>query len=400
MREQSNQVASGAAADFSLVLGGPLYQLLRRAHLSGSTLELLHRRILFIVAVAWVPLLVLSLLDGVAVGPAVRVPFLFDVDSHLRFLLSLPILVAAELIVHQRTRIVVGQFFAQGLVPDSLRARFDEALKGAAKLRNSIVAEVILIALVYGVGIFVVWRHYMVLDVPTWYATPEGGRVQPKLAGWWYFFVSLPVYQFILLRWYWRFVVWTRFLWQVSRLPLAYQPLHPDGNGGIGFLSGVTRAFAPLLFAQGVLLAGSLANTILYEGEVLTSFYVEVVLFVAFLVFVIVAPFFLFMLPLSAAKRQGVREYAQLSRQYSDEFADKWIRGTPPAGEALVGSADIQSLADLGNSFDKVRSMSVVPITRGAVAQLVIATLLPLVPLLLTLISFEELLKRILKVLV
>lgn len=400
MREQSNQVASGAAADFSLVLGGPLYQLFRRAHLSGNTLELLHRRILVIVAVAWLPLLVLSLLDGVALGTAVRVPFLFDVDLHLRFLLSLPILVAAELIVHQRTRIVVGQFFAQGLVPDSLRARFDEALQGAAKLRNSIVAEVILIAVVYGVGIFVVWRHYMVLDVPTWYATPEMGRVQPKLAGWWYFFVSLPVYQFILLRWYWRFVVWTRFLWQVSRLPLDYQPLHPDGNGGIGFLSGVTRAFAPLLFAQGVLLAGTLANTILYEGEVLTSFYVEVVLFVAFLVFVIVAPFFLFIVPLSAAKRQGVREYAQLSRQYADEFADKWIRRTPPAGEALIGSADIQSLADLGNSFDKVRGMSVVPITRGAVAQLVIAALLPLVPLLLTLISFEELLKRILKVLV
>jgi hypothetical protein len=400
MREQSNHVASGAAADFSLVLGGPLYQLFRRAHLSGSTLELLHRRILLVVAVAWIPLLVLSLLDGVAVGTAVRVPFLFDVDLHLRFLLSLPILIAAELIVHQRTRIVVGQFFAQGLVPDSLRARFDEELKSAAKLRNSIVAELILIALVYGVGIFVLWRYYMVLDVPTWYATPDAGRVEPKLAGWWYFFVSLPAYQFILLRWYWRFVVWTRFLWQVSRLPLAYQPLHPDGNGGIGFLSGVTRAFAPLLFAQGVLLAGTLANTILYEGEVLTSFYVEVVLFVAFQVFVIVAPFFLFMLPLSAVKRQGVREYAQLSRQYADDFADKWIRGTPPAGEPLVGSADIQSLADLGNSFDKVRNMSVVPITRGAVAQLVIATLLPLVPLLLTLISFEELLKRILKVLV
>ena len=256
------------------------------------------------------PLFILSLLDGVAVGTAVRVPFLFDVDLHLRFLLSLPILIAAELIIHQRTRVVVEQFVTQGLVPDSLRARFDETLASAAKLRNSIVAELLLIALVYGVGIFVVWRHYMVLDVPTWYATPEVGRVQPKLAGWWYFFVSLPVYQFILLRWYWRFVVWTRFLWQVSRLPLDYQPLHPDGNGGIGFLSGVTRAFAPLLFAQGVLLAGTLANTILFEGEVLTSFFVEVVLFVAFLVFVIVAPFFLFIVPLSAAKRQGVREYA------------------------------------------------------------------------------------------
>jgi hypothetical protein len=388
------------ASDFSLVLGGPLYQLLRRARLSGSTLELLHRRILVVVVVAWLPLLVLSLLDGVAVGTAVKVPFLFDVDSHLRFLISLPILIAAELIIHQRTRVVVGQFFGQGLVPGSLRARFDETLESAAKLRNSIVAELLLIAAVYVVGIFVVWRYYMVLDVPTWYATPEAGRVQPKLAGWWYFFVSLPIFQFILLRWYFRFIVWTRFLWQVSRLPLAYQPLHPDGNGGIGFLAGVTRAFAPLLFAQGVLLAGMLANTILYEGEVLTSFFVEVVLFVAFVVFVIIAPLFLFTLPLAAAKRQGVREYAELSRQYADEFADKWIRGTPPAGEALVGSADIQSLADLGNSFDKVRGMGVVPITRGAVAQLVIATLLPLLPLLLTLISFEELLKRILKILV
>lgn len=388
------------ASDFSLVLGGPLYQLLRRTRLSGSALELLHRRILFLVGITWLPLLILSLLDGVAVGTAVSVPFLFDVDLHLRFLLSLPILIAAELIIHQRTRVVVEQFVTHGLVPDSLRARFDETLARAAKMRNSIFGELLLVALVYGVGIFVVWRYYMVLDVPTWYAIPEAGRVQPKLAGWWYFFVSLPVYQFILLRWYYRFIVWTRFLWQVSRLPLAYQPLHPDGNGGIGFLAGVTRAFSPLLFAQGVLLAGTLANSILYEGAVLTSFFVEVVLFVAFVVFVILAPMFLFTLPLAAAKRQGLREYSRLSRQYADEFAAKWIRGTRPAGETLVGNADIQSMADLGSSFDKVRGMSVVPITRGAVAQLVVAALLPLVPLLLTLISFEELLKRILQVLV
>lgn len=400
MREQTNYRPSGATGDFSLVLGGPLFQLFRRAGLSGSALELVHRRIIVLVLVAWVPLLVLSLLDGVAMGAAVKIPFLLDVDMHVRFLLSLPILIAAEIIVHQRTRIVVGQFVAQGLVPDSLRARFQQAIENAMKLRNSIVAELLLIAFVYGVGIFVVWRYYMVLEVPTWYATPEAQLVRPKLAGWWYFFVSLPIYQFILLRWYFRFLVWTRFMWQVSRLPLAYQPLHPDGNGGIGFLAGVTRAFAPLLFAQGALLAGQLANTILYTGQALTSYYVEIVLTVAFAVFIVVAPLLLFALPLAGAKREGVREYAQLSRRYADEFVDKWIRGTPPAGEALIGSADIQSLADLGNSYDKVRGMSVVPVTRGAVAQLVVATLLPLLPLTLTLISFEELLTRIVKILV
>ena len=147
------------------------------------------------------------------------------------------------------------------------------------------------------------------------------------------------------------------------------------------------------------MLAGAMANTILYEGTVLTTFYVEVVAYTVITVSVIVLPLLVFMIPLSAAKRQGLREYGQFSRQYVDEFADKWMRGSMPKGEALVGSADIQSLADLGNSFDKVRGMSIVPITRGAVIQLIIAALLPLLPLTLTLISFEELLKRIIHIL-
>jgi hypothetical protein len=42
--------------DFSLVLGGPLFQLLRRAHLSGDALELLRRRTLAITIFTWLPL--------------------------------------------------------------------------------------------------------------------------------------------------------------------------------------------------------------------------------------------------------------------------------------------------------------------------------------------------------
>ena len=272
-------------------------------------------------------------------------------------------------------------------------------MDNARRLRNSVVAEVLLVVLVYAVGILVVWRYYMSLDVPTWHSTPGAARIQPKLAGWWYLFVSLPVFQFILLRWYFRLLIWTRFLWQMSRLPLAYSPLHPDGMGGIGFLSSIARAFGPLLLAQGVMLAGAMANTILYEGAVLTTFYVEIVAYAVITVSVIVLPLLVFMIPLAAAKRQGLREYGQFSREYVDEFAEKWMRGSMPKGEALVGSADIQSLADLGNSYDKVRGMSVVPITRGAVVQLIVMALLPLLPLMLTLISFEELLKRIIQIL-
>ena len=400
MHVEPRSSASGDASDFSLVLGGPLFQLLRRVHLTGSALELVRRRIVAIALFAWVPLLVLSQFDGLAWSDAVRVPFLFDVDAHVRFLLALPLLIAAELLVHERTRIVVEQFVSQGLVPGAIRAGFNTALENALRLRNSIAAESLLVALVYVVGIFVVWRNYMVLDVPTWYATPVGGRNELRLAGWWYLFISLPVFQFILVRWYFRLFIWARFLWQVSRLPLAYSPLHPDGMGGIGFLSGITRAFAPVLFAQGALLAGTLANTILFEGKVLTSFYVEVVTFTAAVVFVVVGPLLVFMVPLAAAKRIGLRRYREFSRRYVDEFDEKWLRGSAPRDEPLVGSADLQSLADLGNSFETVSKMSVVPITWSAVIQLVTVTLLPIVPLLLTLISLEDLIKRIVKVLI
>jgi hypothetical protein len=93
--------------DFSLVLGGPLFQLLRRLHLSGNALELMKQRILVISLLAWLPLLVLSALEGHALGGNVAVPFLLDVDVHIRFLVALPLLIVAELVVHQRMRFVV-----------------------------------------------------------------------------------------------------------------------------------------------------------------------------------------------------------------------------------------------------------------------------------------------------
>ena len=385
-------------SDFSLVLGGPLFQLFRRARLTGSALELVKRRIMVITLFAWLPLLILSVIEGMAWGTAVKVPFLLDIDAHVRFLVALPLLIVAELVVHERTRTVVGQFASQGLVPDALRARFGSVLQNALKLRNSVVAEVSIIVFVYVVGIFIVFRSYNALDVATWYAAPEGGNLRPQLAGWWYLLVSLPLFQFILLRWYFRVFIWARFLWQASRLPLAYAPMHPDRMGGIGFLARVTHAFAPILVAQGALLAGTLANKILFGGAVLTAFKGEVAAVVIVVVLFILGPLLVFVAPLAAAKRVALREYGHLARCYVDDFDDKWLRGRAPKDEPLVGSADIQSLADLGNSFEVVRTMRTVPITRDMVVQLVAMTLLPVAPLLLTMISLEDLFKQFLKV--
>ena len=84
--------------------------------------------------------------------------------------------------------------------------------------------------------------------------------------------VSLPLFQFLLLRWYFRLFIWARFLWQVSRIELSLMPTHPDRCGGVGFLASVSNAFSPVLLAQGAVLAGMMANRIFYAGAKLPEF--------------------------------------------------------------------------------------------------------------------------------
>jgi hypothetical protein len=384
--------------DFSLILGGPLFQLLRRAHLSGDAADLVWRRMIALALITWLPLLALSIAGGHAWGDSVRVPFLFDVDVHARFLLALPLLIVAELLVHQRMRVVVGTFVKRGLLPDEGRKRFDAAIAAAMRLRNSVLAEVLLIAIVYGLGVLFIWRRHAAMDLPTWYGMTVAGKLQPTVAGWWLGCVSLPLVQFILLRWYFRLLIWTRFLWQVSRIDLRLVAIHPDRAGGLGFLSTLTYAFAPLLLGQGVLLAGVIANKIFYAGAKLTDFKLELLAMVIMMLFFVLGPLLVFIPRLVRTKRVGLAEYGRLAQRYVREFDQKWLRGGAPADEPLVGSADIQSLADLGNSFEIVKGMKPVPFGKDTLLQLAVISLAPVAPLVLTMIPLGELLDRFLHV--
>ena len=384
--------------DFSLVLGGPLFQLWRRSHLVGDALELLHRRIVAFVVLAWVPLLLLSIAEGHAWGGSVALPFLYDLELQVRLLVALPLLILAEWVVHERMRPVVQQFVARGLIPDAARATFDAAIASALRLRNSVTAEVLLIAFVFGAGVLVSQSTQIVLASASWYGVPLEGTVQPTLAGWWLRWVSLPLFQFVLLRWYFRLFIWARFLWQVSRIDLRFMPTHPDRCGGMGFVSSVSSAFVPVLSAQGAVLSGLIANRIFYAGATLPEFKLELIGLVAVMVFAILGPLLVFGPKLAAAQRKGAREYGILAQRYVREFDQKWLRGGAPSDEPFIGSADIQSLADLANSFEVVKGMRWVPFNMQTVLHLSVATLLPVLPLMLTMISLQELLERLLMI--
>jgi hypothetical protein len=380
--------------DFSVVLGGPLYQLLRKARLEGDHLEHLRRRLIFLIGITWLPLFLLAVADPFA-GSAARLSFLRDIEVHARFLVGLPALIAAELIVHSRMLPVLRRFVERRIILPKDLPRFYQAAESSFALRNSVPLEIALLAVVYISGLWF-WNSRFAIESSIWYAMP-GGRWHLTPAGFWYVFVSIPIAQFILFRWYVRFFVWYRFLWQVSKIPLNLVPTHPDRAGGLGFLGAISYAFGPVLFGQGAMLAGLIASRVLYHGGSLPSFKLQAGGFVAFFVFVIFAPLLMFTSQMARSRREGLAEFGLLAQRYVEGFREKWIVDYGSNSGELLGTGDIQSLADLGNSYTVVNEMRMVPFSLKDMTRLAVATAAPMAPLLLLVWSPEEVITRIMR---
>jgi hypothetical protein len=381
--------------DFSIVLGGPLYQLYLRTRLARPPLELLIRRVLAVSGICWLPLLVLAAVEGHLTG-GVAVPFLRDPEVHIRFLIALPLLIASEVYAHQRMRAIIRQFLDRGIIASQDQARFEKIVASELRLRNSVMVEPILVVLVFTLG-YEIWRQSLTLDVPTWYQVNQGAGLRLTAAGWFYAFISLAIFRFILLRWYFRLFVWYRFLWQVKALPLHFNLFHPDRAGGLGFLSESTLALAPVFVAQTTLVAGTIWNYILYEGARLPGFRLEIAGLLVFAVLALVLPLGFFAVQLEGARRLAKRQFGILASHYVDDFHRKWIEGGAPPGEPLLGTSDIQSLADLANSFTVVSQMGLVPISKEILVRLILVMALPLLPLTLTMIPLEEVVRKLFK---
>jgi len=380
---------------FSLVLGGPLYQIFRKAHLEGeSPQSLLNRRLIVITAIVWLPLLILCAVSGFN---SVSERFFRDIETQVRFLVALPTLILAEVIVHSRLSPAVMAFTKRKLISPEDVPRFHAAIDSAVRLRNSVPLEIVLIVLVYTGGQLAWWNN-VVVNSSTWFANPAGGHMNLTPAGYWDVFVSIPAFQFILLRWYLRLLIWFRFLWQVSQLKLHLIPTHPDRAAGLAFLGKTTYAFGPILFAQGAMLSGLIASRVIYGHQNLMSFKLEAIGIIAFFLTVVFGPLMVFTPQLAQAKRKGLADYGTLANEYVAEFERKWLTERPIHREELVGSADLQSLADLGNSYEVIQEMRAVPFGLQDMLRLAYATAIPLVPLGLTMFSLDELVTQLLKV--
>ncbi|MGB6985576.1 MAG: hypothetical protein WBD74_06300 [Candidatus Aquilonibacter sp.] len=341
----------------------------------------------------------LSAVGGSLLNRRLGTPFLLDLGAHIRLLVVLPLLLLAGRVAERRIRPSIEQFVTHFLIPDEMIGKFDAAIASAYRLGDSVVADVLAVVLIIVASSAIVWKSYVGLDTSSWYATSSlGSGLTP--AGMWYVYVSLPIFQFILLRWYFRLFIWGRFLAQVAKLNLRLVPTHPDRMGGLGFLLLATQALSLFATAHGALLAGWLANRILIRGEHLPDFKAEIVAVVVFVLCITIAPLLAFTAPLILAKRRGILEYGALASRYVCDFDAKWVRPEVARDEDLVGSADVQSLADMGGSYDLVQNMRILPITLQMIAVFIVATLVPVFPLVLTEIPLSEIVRKLVGILV
>jgi hypothetical protein len=316
---------------------------------------------------------------------------------HTRLLLALPLLVGAEPIVHRGVSAAMSLFLERGIVTDAGKPRFEAAIASVKRLSDSTLVEVLMLVLVYALGIGVVWRQLSALHIDSWYYVLRSNTQHVTVAGSWYMLVSLPLFQFILLRWYFRVGLWAWFLARVASTRLNLVPTHPDRCGGLGLLEAATRSFAPLLIAHGILFTGIALSGILLDARTLRQYAPELIVLLVFMALIAFGPLLAFVPSLMRTRRAGLEDYGLLAQRYVRAFDRKWIRSVRPPEEPLLGTEDIQALADLSHSYDIVTGIRFIPVDRDTALILTLALLLPIVPLLFTLVSPHELLQLLLK---
>lgn len=382
--------------EYSFTGGGLLHRLLTKIGLARPLgWPGVRIRAVSAIAITYLPILIFSLIEGVAWGHSVRMPFLLDFTETCRFLLVGPLLIASEAFVDpwiiQSVRYVRDRLTVKDELP-----RFGKLIANAVRLRDSYFVEFLLLIGVFG------WQWVEVSVIPhsamtSWHHLPSSES--PTNAYLWCVYIARPLVRFLWLRWIWRYLVWSLFLVRLASMKLNIVPTHPDKLGGLGIIAAGHRQFTILALTFGVQAASIVGEQIMFEGKKLFSFKEEIVGVVVIVLLFFLTPLLAFTGKLLEAKRIGLFEYGAFAEQVMSAFHAKWICAVKEK-EQVLNTGEVQSLSNLGTSYQVVRNMSISLIGKDNVMAFIFATLLPFVPLLLTVYPFEELVKHVLKVVI
>jgi hypothetical protein len=306
-----------------------------------------------------------------------------------RIVIALPSLILLAPAIAARTALATSELGR--LVPGERQREFEDALRGLRRLVASWIPDVVLLAIA-AMTSWVALHAGPLVITDDWRTMPLSGA--PSLARTWSAAVALPIFQFLVMRWGWRIALWWGFLRRMGRMKLELLPTHPDGFAGLGFLGEAQSAFFPLASPLALIFATYVVMAHMRRGEDLRSFQAPAAVFVVLCAILLMGPVLGFVGPLVRARRRAIFDYGRLGQSYVGQFDQKWVRGDG-RGETLLGTADIQSLADIANSMKVVREMSILPFERRHLILFAACIGLPVIPPLLLVMPLRDILLRV-----
>ena len=381
------------AGRFSLVVGGPFHAVLRRLGLLGADQLPARRAAVGLALLAWLPPALLAAAQSLVDPRYSGWGFFADSTVYTRYLVAIWVMLATERYAEGRIALLTRQFREARLVSDNGLPAFRAALADADRRSSSALAEAVIL------GAALIWsslvaRYAVALAGSSWEGTAVAGEVVLSWAGETARFVSNPLFLFLVLRWIWRFLVWTALLYRISRLPLQLTPLHPDRSAGLGFLTIYPSIFSGFIFALSCVVASSFLKELGLETHSSETVWFAIGGWLALSLVLLLGPLLVFVGPLHAVRERALLEYGRLAAQHHLAFHRKWIE-EPRSGADLMGSSDPSSASDLNASVQAVREMRVFPVDGPAVLQLVVAAGVPMLAVVATQIPLADLVKWI-----
>jgi hypothetical protein len=371
-----------------------LKQLLGFVKTGGASIA---RRAMMAVLISWVPLALMAAVRVFILREDEGRSFPSDVGVHARFLVAAPALILAEPDCLRRLERVVRHFRDSGLVTNTDRPRYDAAVTSSYKLLHSAVAEILIVVLAYAlVAAFAL--NIMPSRFPLWRFSSVSGSYHLSPAGWWHVLVSVPLLNVLFLGWVWRLLLWTRFLWLMTRLDLRLISSHPDGVGGLKFVSTSLRGFRLIGFALGSIAAGMVAGQAIRLGTSPLEFQNLAIAVVAFTLLLSAGPLFVFVKKLRGLKSRGTYAYGLLASDVGRLFEQKWLereRGV----EGSLEVPDFSATTDLYQVAGNVYQMRDLPFGLKNLMPIVVATMLPFIPVALMAVPAKKVLQLLEKLL-
>jgi hypothetical protein len=343
-------------------------------------------RALVIVLVAWLPLGLDALVRRIVGVPLS--PLDFDISVHTRLLVAIPLVILASYVLERNIRITFEQLYDGHFVE---RRTLDAIAAHADRLRHSRVVDIILLAIAFLLGQSALWG---LTGSGVVRGVDDPGELEFTRV--WYTAIALPIGQFIHMRFLWSWLVWSLTVVRISRVPISTIAGHPDRSGGLGFLARPILAIVIFVIATSSTLAAAWGTHLVQTHVPVTTYAPMFLAFIFVNIAIACGPLLAYIPVLARMRLHGLARYNDLGVEYARAFWRKWLEGRPHDGSVL-GTSDIQSLADLGNSLDSVERTRFVPFSLKVIPQIVLAAAIPMLPLLLSNTSASKLLGMVLK---